>query len=83
MKKFREPLISLDGFIFDKEAILNYILDQKKNYKNKLKIWEQQIRLNNDKLESVFYLFIFFNFFFLILETKEKRRSSKRKVFVA
>ncbi|KAI1700127.1 zinc-finger of nitric oxide synthase-interacting protein [Ditylenchus destructor] len=45
----REPLISPDGFIFDKESILNYILDQKKAYKRKLKIWEEQTRIDQEK----------------------------------
>jgi nitric oxide synthase-interacting protein len=49
----REPLISPDGFIFDKEAILNYILDQKEAYKRKLQLWEQQNRVNAEKAEAV------------------------------
>jgi len=48
----REPLISPDGFIFDKEAILNYILDQKEAYKRKLQLWEQQNRVNAEKAEA-------------------------------
>jgi len=49
----REPLISPDGFIFDKEAILNYILDQKEEYRRKLQLWEQQNRVNAEKAEAV------------------------------
>ncbi|KAI1710187.1 zinc-finger of nitric oxide synthase-interacting protein domain-containing protein [Ditylenchus destructor] len=49
----REPLISPDGFIFDKESILNYILDQKKAYKRKLKIWEEQTRIDQEKESAV------------------------------
>lgn len=50
---FREPLISPQGFIFDREAILNYILDQKEAYKRKLKIWEQQRRIDMEKKDAV------------------------------
>ncbi|KAL3123313.1 hypothetical protein niasHT_005403 [Heterodera trifolii] len=49
----REPLISPQGFIFEREAILNYILDQKQAYKRKLKIWEQQQRTEKEKQEAV------------------------------
>uniref|UniRef100_A0A914H8F2 Nitric oxide synthase-interacting protein homolog n=1 Tax=Globodera rostochiensis TaxID=31243 RepID=A0A914H8F2_GLORO len=49
----REPLISPQGFIFERESILNYILDQKQAYKRKLKIWEQQRRTENEKKEAV------------------------------
>lgn len=49
----REPLISPQGFIFDREAILNYILDQKEAYKRKLKIWEQQRRNDVEKQDAV------------------------------
>lgn len=49
----REPLISPQGFIFDREAILNYILDQKEAYKRKLKIWEQQRRIDMEKKDAV------------------------------
>uniref|UniRef100_A0A914NJP0 Nitric oxide synthase-interacting protein homolog n=1 Tax=Meloidogyne incognita TaxID=6306 RepID=A0A914NJP0_MELIC len=48
----REPLISPQGHIFDREAILNYILDQKEAYKRKLKVWEQQRRIDEEKIEN-------------------------------
>ncbi|KAL7069900.1 hypothetical protein ACQ4LE_010860 [Meloidogyne hapla] len=48
----REPLISQQGHIFDREAILNYILDQKEAYKRKLKVWEQQKRIDEEKIEN-------------------------------
>jgi len=48
----REPLISAQGFIFDKESILNYIIDQKKGFKRKMKIWEQQMKMDTEKVES-------------------------------
>uniref|UniRef100_A0A914H0W4 Uncharacterized protein n=1 Tax=Globodera rostochiensis TaxID=31243 RepID=A0A914H0W4_GLORO len=34
---------------FERESILNYILDQKQAYKRKLKIWEQQRRSEDEK----------------------------------
>uniref|UniRef100_A0A914H0B8 DNA/RNA non-specific endonuclease domain-containing protein n=1 Tax=Globodera rostochiensis TaxID=31243 RepID=A0A914H0B8_GLORO len=34
---------------FERESILNYILDQKQAYKRKLKIWEQQRRTEDEK----------------------------------
>lgn len=49
----REPLISPQGYIFDREAILNFILDQKEAYKRKLKIWEQQKRIDDEKKETL------------------------------
>lgn len=42
-------MISPEGFIFDKESILSYILDQKKSFKRKLKIWEQQTKMESEK----------------------------------
>uniref|UniRef100_A0A915CUJ3 Nitric oxide synthase-interacting protein homolog n=1 Tax=Ditylenchus dipsaci TaxID=166011 RepID=A0A915CUJ3_9BILA len=48
----REPLISPHGYIFDKESILSYILDQKKSFKRKMKIWDQQLRVDTEKEES-------------------------------
>lgn len=42
-------MISPQGFIFDKEAILSYILDQKKSYKRKVKIWEEQVKMDSEK----------------------------------
>jgi len=48
----REPLISPEGFIFDKEAILNYILDQKNAFKRRFKIWEQQNKIEREKDET-------------------------------
>lgn len=48
----REPLITPQGYIFDREAILNYILDQKNAYKRKLKIWEQQNKNEQEKMDT-------------------------------
>ncbi|KYN09328.1 Nitric oxide synthase-interacting protein like protein [Trachymyrmex cornetzi] len=38
----RNPVITKDGFLFDKEAILEYILTKKKEYARKLKEYEKQ-----------------------------------------
>jgi nitric oxide synthase-interacting protein len=47
----REPLISPDGFVFDKESILTYIVEQKKEYKRQVKVWEQQCKAEVEKNE--------------------------------
>uniref|UniRef100_A0A915N6T8 Nitric oxide synthase-interacting protein homolog n=1 Tax=Meloidogyne javanica TaxID=6303 RepID=A0A915N6T8_MELJA len=46
----REPLISPQGHIFDREAILNYILDQKEAYKRKLKALKKEKDKMKEKL---------------------------------
>lgn len=38
----REPVVTKDGYLFDKEAILEYILTKKKEYTRKLKEYEKQ-----------------------------------------
>ncbi|KAG5344855.1 NOSIP protein, partial [Acromyrmex heyeri] len=38
----RNPVITKDGYLFDKEAILEYILTKKKEYTRKLKEYEKQ-----------------------------------------
>lgn len=38
----REPVVTPDGYIFDKESILEYILQQKKENTKRLKLWEIQ-----------------------------------------
>ncbi|EZA50087.1 hypothetical protein DMN91_006320 [Ooceraea biroi] len=38
----RNPVITKDGYLFDKEAILEYILTKKKEYARKLKEYEKQ-----------------------------------------
>uniref|UniRef100_A0A914EF42 Nitric oxide synthase-interacting protein homolog n=2 Tax=Acrobeloides nanus TaxID=290746 RepID=A0A914EF42_9BILA len=48
----REPLISPDGYIFDKEAILTYIVQQKKEFKRKMKLWEEQCKREAEKEEQ-------------------------------
>ncbi|KAH7728921.1 hypothetical protein AAVH_03294 [Aphelenchoides avenae] len=48
----REPLVSPDGYLFDKESILTYILEQKNEYKRKLKVWEQQCKIDQEKQQT-------------------------------
>ncbi|KAG7189488.1 hypothetical protein KM043_017182 [Ampulex compressa] len=38
----RHPVITKDGYLFDKEAILEYVLTKKKEYARKLKEYEKQ-----------------------------------------
>ncbi|XP_034175854.2 nitric oxide synthase-interacting protein homolog [Osmia lignaria lignaria] len=38
----RNPVITKDGYLFDKEAILEYVLTKKKEYTRKLKEYERQ-----------------------------------------
>ena len=38
----RNPVITKDGYLFDKEAILEYVLTKKKEYARKLKEYERQ-----------------------------------------
>ncbi|XP_003691086.1 nitric oxide synthase-interacting protein homolog [Apis florea] len=38
----RNPVITKDGYLFDKEAILEYVLTKKKEYARKLKEYEKQ-----------------------------------------
>ncbi|XP_076289278.1 nitric oxide synthase-interacting protein homolog [Lasioglossum baleicum] len=38
----RNPVITKDGYLFDKEAILEYVLTKKKEYTRKLKEYEKQ-----------------------------------------
>jgi len=48
----RDPLISPSGYIFDKESILTYIVQQKKEYKRKMKLWEQQNKNEAEEAEQ-------------------------------
>lgn len=58
---YREPVITPNGYIFDREAVLEYYLEQKKENARKLKLWEKQCRLDEEKAEKVCYWkFIFY-----------------------
>lgn len=38
----RNPIVTSDGWIYDKEAVLKYILDKKEEYRKQLKVYESQ-----------------------------------------
>ncbi|CAK9833320.1 Nitric oxide synthase-interacting protein homolog [Anthophora retusa] len=45
----RNPVITKDGFLFDKEAILEYVLTKKKEYVRKLREYEKQKQHEEEK----------------------------------
>ncbi|CAK9796953.1 Nitric oxide synthase-interacting protein homolog [Anthophora quadrimaculata] len=45
----RNPVITKDGFLFDKEAILEYVLTKKKEYARKLREYEKQKQHEEEK----------------------------------
>ncbi|XP_057657922.1 nitric oxide synthase-interacting protein homolog [Diorhabda carinulata] len=45
----RNPVITKDGYLFDKEVILEYILKKKNEYKRKLKEYEKLKKLEEEK----------------------------------
>ncbi|MFH4973956.1 hypothetical protein AB6A40_000665 [Gnathostoma spinigerum] len=49
----RDPVISPQGYIFDKEAILEYYLKQKKENTRKLKEWEAQCKREEEEAKEV------------------------------
>nr|CAD7203706.1 unnamed protein product [Timema douglasi] len=46
----RNPVITKDGYLFDKEAILEYICTKKLDYATKMKEYEKQISKEKDKM---------------------------------
>ena len=40
----REPVITQEGYLYDKEAILEYILHQKQEYSRKLREYQKQVK---------------------------------------
>ncbi|XP_033221849.1 nitric oxide synthase-interacting protein homolog [Belonocnema kinseyi] len=48
----RIPVITKDGYLFDKEAILEYILTKKKEYTRKLKEYEKQKQKEKDEVQE-------------------------------
>ncbi|CAD6208490.1 GSCOCG00010489001-RA-CDS [Cotesia congregata] len=48
----RNPVITPDGYLFDKEAILEYILSKKREYSRKLKEYEAQKRKEEDNVKE-------------------------------
>ncbi|XP_063987344.1 nitric oxide synthase-interacting protein homolog isoform X1 [Diachasmimorpha longicaudata] len=51
----RNPVITADGYLFDKEAILEYILTKKKEYTRKLKQYELQKNKEEVRLRIINY----------------------------
>ncbi|XP_011495287.1 PREDICTED: nitric oxide synthase-interacting protein homolog [Ceratosolen solmsi marchali] len=49
----RNPVITKDGYLFDKEAILEYILTKKKEYTRKLKEYEKQKKKQEEKFQEL------------------------------
>ncbi|XP_016986627.1 nitric oxide synthase-interacting protein homolog [Drosophila rhopaloa] len=48
----RRPVITKDGFLFDKEAILQYIVTKKNEYSRRLKEYERLRRAEEDQLSQ-------------------------------
>ncbi|XP_043496615.1 nitric oxide synthase-interacting protein homolog [Polistes fuscatus] len=48
----REPVVTKDGYLFDKEAILEYILTKKREYTRKLKEYEKQKQKEEEELQE-------------------------------
>ncbi|XP_015176741.1 PREDICTED: nitric oxide synthase-interacting protein homolog [Polistes dominula] len=48
----REPVVTKDGYLFDKEAILEYILTKKREYTRKLKEYEKQKQKEEEELRE-------------------------------
>lgn len=49
----RDPVITPDGFLFDKEAILEYIITKKNEYSRKLKEYEKQKKKEETELAEI------------------------------
>ncbi|XP_066991851.1 nitric oxide synthase-interacting protein homolog [Anabrus simplex] len=49
----RDPVITPDGFLFDKEAILQYIITKKNEYSRQLKEFEKQKRKEESELAEI------------------------------
>ncbi len=42
LRPCRDPVVTPQGWLFDKEAVLKYILEKKEEYRKKLAEWEKQ-----------------------------------------
>ncbi|XP_049813239.1 nitric oxide synthase-interacting protein homolog [Schistocerca serialis cubense] len=49
----RDPVITPDGYLFDKEAILEYIITKKNEYSRKLKEYEKQKKKEETELAEI------------------------------
>ena len=47
------PVITKDGYLFDKEAILQYIITKKGEYNRKMKEFEKQKKSDEDELADI------------------------------
>lgn len=45
----RNPVVTKDGYLFDKEAILEYIITKKNEYTRKLKQYEKQLKKEDEE----------------------------------
>ena len=51
---YRTPVVTPNGYIFDRESILEYILAQKKAIAKKTKEWEKQCQQEQEETKKVF-----------------------------
>ncbi|CAK1544744.1 unnamed protein product [Leptosia nina] len=49
----RNPVITKDGFLFDKEAVLEYIIRKKGEYNRKLKQYEKQLKKEEEEKKEL------------------------------
>lgn len=49
----RNPVVTKDGYLFDKEAILEYIITKKNEYTRKLKQYEKQLKKEENELKEL------------------------------
>ncbi|XP_045492067.1 nitric oxide synthase-interacting protein homolog [Colias croceus] len=49
----RNPVVTKDGFLFDKEAILEYLLTKKNEYTRKLKQYEKQLKKEDEEKKEL------------------------------
>ena len=55
MRLFSDPVITPDGYIFDREAILEYMVAQKKMIAKKTKEWEKQNAAEEENKKKVMF----------------------------
>ncbi|KAE9420190.1 hypothetical protein Angca_005648 [Angiostrongylus cantonensis] len=49
----KDPVITPNGYLFDRQAILEYILAQKREIAKRTKQWEKQMTVNTEELKKV------------------------------
>lgn len=49
----RNPVVTPDGFLYDKESILEYIIQQKKQIARRMKEYEKQMNKSNEELKEL------------------------------